>query len=128
MVGLSRSRHRKSVVEEHLARAGVLAADALGKRAARLVLFFLGRAEVVTRAKIVAGAREYDDADVVVGVGLGEGGVHFLEQAPRLRVLVARAVEDDFGNAIVLFVENWFFFHSRFVLMRALRSIAQPNP
>ena len=99
------------VVEEHLARARVLAAHALGKRAARLVLLLLGRAEVVARAEIVAGAGEDDDADVVVGVGLVEGGVHFLEQPPRLRVLVARAVEDDLGDAVVLFVKNNVVFH-----------------
>ena len=62
-------------------------------------------------AEIVAGAGKYNDADVVVSVGLGKGGVHFLEQAARLRVLVAGPVEDDLGNAVVLFVENCFVFH-----------------
>ena len=66
----------------------------------------LGRAEVVAAGEVLAGAEERDDVHVAVPPGIREGVVERLEQAPALRVAVARPVDRDARDMVGDFVEN----------------------
>ena len=43
--------------------------------------------------------------------GFGEGGIHFLEHHARLRILVARAVENQPGDAIGFLIPDVLVIH-----------------
>jgi hypothetical protein len=46
-----------------------------------------------------------------LGVVAGEGVIHFLDHEAGLRVLVAWAICDDFGNRAMLLIQDCLVFH-----------------
>jgi hypothetical protein len=65
----------------------------------------------VAGGESVAGRGEDNHADILVGNSRGEGVIHLLDHHAGLRVLVARAVDDDLGDRAMLFVEDCLIFH-----------------
>ena len=80
----------QGVLDVPVPRALVHADHAAGVGPGLAVGELLGGADVVAGGPVLAAAEQDGDADVVVGHRLGEGGVEFLEQHPRLGVAVLR--------------------------------------
>jgi hypothetical protein len=65
---------------------------------------FSGRESITGRGK-------NDHAHVFVGISGRERMIHLLDHQAGLRILVTRAIRDDFGDGAMLLVEDCLVFH-----------------